>query len=50
MTLVLYLYNAAFKRLQYGSAAAAGVVLFLIIFAATLIQRRLFEGRDQSTA
>jgi multiple sugar transport system permease protein len=50
MTLVLYLYNAAFKRLQYGSAAAAGVVLFVIILAATLIQRRLFEGRDQATA
>ena len=50
MTLVLYLYNAAFKRLQYGSAAAAGVVLFLIIFAATLIQRRLFEGREPATA
>ena len=50
MTLVLYLYNAAFKRLQYGSAAAAGVLLFLIIFAATLIQRRLFEGREPTTA
>lgn len=45
MTLVLYLYNAAFKRVQYGYAAAIGVVLFVIIFAATLIQRRIFEGR-----
>jgi multiple sugar transport system permease protein len=50
MTLVLYLYNAAFKRLEYGSAAAAGVMLFLIIFAATLLQRRLFEGREPTTA
>jgi multiple sugar transport system permease protein len=50
MTLVLYLYNAAFKRLQYGYAAAIGVVLFLIIFSATLIQRRLFEGREPTTA
>jgi multiple sugar transport system permease protein len=46
MTLVLYLYNAAFKRLQYGYAAAIGVVLFVIIFTATLIQRRIFEGRE----
>ncbi len=50
MTLVLYLYNAAFKRVQYGYAAAIGVVLFLIIFSATLIQRRIFEGREPSTA
>ncbi len=47
MTLVLYLYNAAFKRVQYGYAAAIGVVLFVIIFAATLIQRRIFEGRQE---
>ena len=50
MTLVLYLYNAAFKRLQYGYAAAIGVVLFVIIFTATLIQRRIFEGREPATA
>jgi multiple sugar transport system permease protein len=49
MTLVLYLYNAAFKRLQYGYAAAIGVVLFLIIFTATLVQRRIFEGRQETT-
>jgi len=50
MTLVLYLYNAAFKRVQYGYAAAIGVVLFVIIFSATLIQRRIFEGREPTTA
>jgi multiple sugar transport system permease protein len=50
MTLVLYLYNAAFKRVQYGYAAAIGVVLFVIIFSATLIQRRIFEGREPMTA
>jgi multiple sugar transport system permease protein len=50
MTLVLYLYNAAFKRLQYGYAAAIGVVLFFIIFTATLIQRRIFEGREPAAA
>jgi multiple sugar transport system permease protein len=50
MTVVLYLYNRAFKRVDFGQAAAIGVVLFLIIFSATLIQRRIFEGREQQTA
>lgn len=42
MTVVLYLYNAAFARFNFGYAAAVGIVLFVIIFGATLIQRRLF--------
>ncbi len=42
MTIVLYLYNAAFKRVNLDYAAAVGIVLFVIIFAATLVQRRLF--------
>jgi multiple sugar transport system permease protein len=42
MTIVLYLYNAVFQQAQLGYAAAVGIVLFVIIFAATLIQRRLF--------
>ncbi len=42
MTIVLYLYNAAFRQFQPGYAAAVGIVLFVIIFGATLIQRRLF--------
>ena len=42
MTIVLYLYNAAFRQFQPGYAAAVGIVLFVIIFSATLIQRRLF--------
>jgi multiple sugar transport system permease protein len=47
MTVVLYLYNKAFQDLNFGYAAAVGVVLFLVIFAATLIQRRLF-GNTQA--
>ena len=47
MTVVLYLYNAAFVQLNFGYAAAVGVVLFLMIFGATLIQRRLF-GNTQA--
>jgi multiple sugar transport system permease protein len=42
MTVVLYLYNAAFDQFDFGYAAAVGVVLFLVIFGATLVQRRLF--------
>jgi len=44
MTIVLYLYGALFKRLDPGYAGAVGIVLFLIIFGATLLQRRLFGG------
>jgi ABC-type sugar transport system permease subunit len=41
MTMVLYLYNTAFTQLSFGRAAAVGLVLFAIIFGATLVQRRL---------
>ena len=41
----LYLYNTLIRRLEPGTAAAAGVILFAIIFTATLLQRRIFEGR-----
>ncbi len=47
MTVVLYLYNAAFAQFNFGYAAAVGIVLFAIIFGATLVQRRLF-GRAPS--
>jgi ABC-type sugar transport systems, permease components len=42
MTVVLYLYNAAFSQFAFGYAAAIGIILFVIIFGATLVQRRLF--------
>lgn len=42
MTMVLYLYNAAFSQFNFGYAAAVGIILFIAIFGATLIQRRLF--------
>ena len=44
MTVVLYLYNAAFAQLNFGYAAAVGIILFVVIMGATLIQRRLFGG------
>jgi multiple sugar transport system permease protein len=42
MTVVLYLYNAAFSQFNFGYAAAIGVILFVIIFGVTVVQRRLF--------
>ncbi len=48
MTMVLYLYNAAFAQFNPGYAAAIGVVLFLVIFGITLIQRRLFGDTQAS--
>jgi multiple sugar transport system permease protein len=42
MSVVLYLYNLAFYKFDFDRAAAVGLILFLIIFTITLIQRRLF--------
>jgi len=42
MTIVLYLYNALFTQINPGYAAAVGIVLFVVIMGATLVQRRLF--------
>lgn len=42
MTPVLYLYNAAFKQFDFSYSASVGVILFAIILAATLVQRRVF--------
>lgn len=50
MTIVLYLYNATIKQYEFGYAASVGIVLFAIIFAATLIQRRLFGSADWASA
>jgi multiple sugar transport system permease protein len=46
MTVVLYLYNKAISSVEFGYAAAVGVVLFLGIFAITVVQRLLF-GRPE---
>jgi multiple sugar transport system permease protein len=46
MTMVLYLYYATFSQLRPGYAAAVGIVLFIIIFLGTLLQRRIFEERQ----
>jgi multiple sugar transport system permease protein len=45
-TAVLYLYQTAIFDAQWGYAATVGIVLFLIIFVFTLLQRLLF-GRAE---
>jgi multiple sugar transport system permease protein len=42
MTVVLYLYSVAFSKFDFDYAAAVGMILFVLIFTVTLIQRRLF--------
>lgn len=37
-TLVVYIYNMAFEKNQYGLASAAGIVLFLILLIFTLVR------------
>jgi ABC-type sugar transport system permease subunit len=46
-SVVLYIYNTAIKDAQLGLAAAAGVVLFVIIFVFTIVQWALF-GRQEA--
>jgi multiple sugar transport system permease protein len=46
LSAVLYLYRTAFYQVKFGYAAAMGVLLFLIIFAFTLLQRFTF-GRTE---
>jgi multiple sugar transport system permease protein len=45
-TLVYYVYQHAFDRYQMGYAAAVAFVLFLIILAASIVQRRVMKGDE----
>jgi multiple sugar transport system permease protein len=46
LTAVLYLYRTAIGDIRFGYAAAMGIVLFVLIFALTLLQRLLFGRPD----
>ena len=48
LTVVLYMYQTAISDLRWGYAATIGVVLFLIIFVFTLVQRLLFGRAEVS--
>ena len=41
-TIVLFLYRSAITDSEFGYAAAVGLVLFVLIFVLTLVQRRIF--------
>lgn len=41
-TIVLFIYRSAITDSEFGYAASVGLVLFVIIFTLTLVQRRLF--------
>ena len=46
MTAVMYVYTVTIKEFNYGYGATVGVVLFLIIFSLTVVQRLAF-GRAE---
>ncbi len=48
LTPLLEIYNAAFNDSRFGSAAAMAVILFIIIFAVTLLQRRFIDTSTSS--
>ncbi|MCU6708739.1 sugar ABC transporter permease [Paenibacillus sp. J5C_2022] len=45
LTMVMFLYTAAFKYYDMGYASAAAFIIFLMIFALTLVQYAYFERR-----
>ncbi len=49
LTPMLEIYNAAFQDAHFGLAAAMSVLLFIIIFIVTIVQRRLIEPSASST-
>ncbi|MFW6296034.1 MAG: carbohydrate ABC transporter permease [Halothece sp.] len=46
LTIVLLIYQYAFKNLDMGYAAALGLMLAIVILITTLIQRRFFKGES----
>jgi multiple sugar transport system permease protein len=45
-TLEFFVYEKAFAQGVFGYAAAVGVVLFAIVFAISLVQRRVLRSRE----
>lgn len=46
MTVVLFLYNKAFKENLMGYGAAAAFILFFIIFTLTVLQKKFFKDEE----
>jgi len=47
LTPLLEIYNAAFQNNQFGLASAMSVILFVVIFIVTIIQRRFIDPGTQ---
>lgn len=47
MTVVLYLTRTGFREFKMGQACAVAFILFAVIFALTVIQKKLF-GEETS--
>ncbi|TBL74034.1 sugar ABC transporter permease [Paenibacillus thalictri] len=45
-TLMLYVYRYGFYTYEFGKAAAASYIIFIIIFAVTLINFKMFQNKD----
>jgi len=49
LSVAMFIYRAAFERQQFGYAAAAGVVLFVVVFGVSqILNRALAIGRDDA--
>ena len=46
-TLVMYIYEKAFREWNFGYSGAMAVVLFIMIFVLTLVQVRYFRSSDE---
>ncbi|GLU88555.1 sugar ABC transporter permease [Agromyces sp. NBRC 114283] len=46
-SLIYFLFDEGFKFLDFGYAAAIGLVLFAIVLVLSLVQRRFFEGKEE---
>jgi ABC-type sugar transport system permease subunit len=46
-TLVMYIYEKAFREWNFGYSGAMAVVLFVMIFVLTLVQVRYFRSSDE---
>ena len=42
----MVIYQAGFKNYQFGYASAMAMILFLIVLAISIIQRRVLEKED----
>ncbi|MCX5085432.1 carbohydrate ABC transporter permease [Streptomyces sp. NBC_00401] len=45
-SLIYFLYDEGFKFLDFGYAAAIGMVLFVLVLVLSFVQRRLVEGKE----